>query len=402
MNMQANRQRLQTKAADGNTDDPILGALNEHAQRFEKAANEAQQEIKELRERESELTNRLESFEQEFVDLKSAGGFRQRSTPPSVAADFIKSDRLQAMREGANGTGRVLLKSGGIKMLTKAVSNTGAGQAGDDAFNVVPDRWAGVGNDPRRKLSLFDVLPSLPVGTGTFEYMQLNSYVNAAAVQAREGDLKAEGAVPTTIQTAKIATIAHFVKASLQVIGDAPSLEQQIDSLLRYGCLAKLESQYINGDGTNNSINGLLNQATAFAGTASDAADIVGEAITELQANGWKPSVVVMNPQDWFTINSSKAAGSGEYLVGSPRNPSPPSLWDVSVVLSPSLAAGTALVLDASQTAMLDRQEVTVASSREDGSNFTTNMVTILAELRAGLAVFSPGAVLSVNLNPTT
>jgi hypothetical protein len=43
-----------------------------------------------------------------------------------------------------------------------------------------------------------------------------------------------------------------------------------------------------------------------------------------------------------------------------------------------------------------------VASSREDGSNFTTNMVTTLAELRAGLAVFSPGAVLSVDLTPTT
>ncbi len=43
-----------------------------------------------------------------------------------------------------------------------------------------------------------------------------------------------------------------------------------------------------------------------------------------------------------------------------------------------------------------------LASSREDGNNFSTNMVSLLAEGRMGLAVFSPGAVLSVDLVPTT
>jgi hypothetical protein len=39
-------------------------------------------------------------------------------------------------------------------------------------------------------------------------------------------------------------------------------------------------------------------------------------------------------------------------------------------------------------------------ASRHDGNNFTQNMTTLLAELRAGLAVFSTGAVLSVDISP--
>lgn len=287
-------------------------------------------------------------------------------------------------------------------MLTKAISNAGVGQAGDNAYNVQPNRWDGLGNNPQRRLSLFDVLPSLPVTTATMEFMQLTGYANAAAVQAKEGDTKAQAAVPTTVQTAYVATVAHYVRASQQVLDDAPALSVQLNNLLSYGVLAKAENLLINGTGGPGNINGLLNQATPYAATATTAADMIGQAITELQANGWTPSVVVLNPADFFAITSAKNTGNGAYSMGSPRDPAPPSLWSVPVITSASLAAGTALVLDASQAALLDRQEVTVATSREDGSNFVSNTVTILAEGRLGLAVFSPGAVLSVDLTPTT
>ncbi|HCJ29678.1 MAG TPA: phage major capsid protein, partial [Pseudomonas sp.] len=57
-----------------------------------------------------------------------------------------------------------------------------------------------------------------------------------------------------------------------------------------------------------------------------------------------------------------------------------------------------ALVLDTSQTVLLDRQQVTIEASRVDGNNFRRNLVTILAELRAGLAVYAPSAMRLVQL----
>lgn len=397
MHLQIQTKNLGGNAGTGNEGEAaILAALADHTKKFETALQAKSLEIGEIQQRANDL-------ETELAGLKSRGGFE--SAAPAIAApvaDFIKSPQLKAMMDGANGTGRVALKCGSLKLLTKAISNAGAGQAGDNGYNVQPDRWLGLGNNPQRALSLLDVLPAIPVATGSFEYMQLDGYTNAAAVQVKEGDAKAAASMPTTITTANISTIAHYMRASVQVLGDAPALSAQVNNLLGYGCQAKLESELVNGAGGTGKIKGLLSFATPYSATAALAADKIGEAITELQSNGWHPSVIVLNPADWFAIQSARGTSNDGYLLGSPRNPAPPSLWGVPVITTASLAVGTALVLDASQCALLERQEVTVMASREDASNFTTNMVTVLAELRAGLAVFSPGAVLSVALAATT
>lgn len=333
------------------------------------------------------VESRMGELEQHVVNVPM-GGARVGNAGPSLAHSFTSSDSFRAMIGGANSSGRVQ-----IDAPMNAITSTG--------HDVQPNRAAGVFNDPRRALSLLSLMPTLPVTTGRFEYMRLNNYVNAAAVQAVEGDLKAEGDMPTVVVDTPISTIAHFVKASAQIIDDAPALEQQINSLLQYGLMAKLENSLIVGDGTLGTIDGLLNQATAYTATANASADMIGQAVVELDANGWAASAVVMNPVDWFRITSERASDS-QYILGSPRSPAPPNLWGTPVATTPSLAQGTALVMDTSQTAILDRQQPTLMASRVDGDNMTTNMVTILAEMRAGLAVFSSGAVLSVNIAEAT
>ncbi|WP_440058763.1 hypothetical protein [Pseudomonas fragariae (ex Marin et al. 2024)] len=59
---------------------------------------------------------------------------------------------------------------------------------------------------------------------------------------------------------------------------------------------------------------------------------------------------------------------------------------------------GKALILDTT-TALLDHQEVAVEASRMDGDNFRRNLVTILAELRAGLAVYASTSMRLVTLS---
>jgi len=165
------------------------------------------------------------------------------------------------------------------------------------------------------------------------------------------------------------------------------------------GVRQKLERELIGGAGGPGEIEGLISQVLPMVSTLPHAADRVGEAVTSLKAGGWNPNVVIMNPGDWFTIASERAeTGNGQYVLGSPRDPSPPSLWGVPVVVTVAMPAGKALVLDTTTLALLDRQEVTVEASRHDGNNFRRNLVTILAELRAGLAVYAPSANLLVSL----
>jgi HK97 family phage major capsid protein len=250
---------------------------------------------------------------------------------------------------------------------------------------------------------LLDVLPVIPCSAAAMEFMVLDGYVNNAGIQAKEGDVKAATAMPTAIQTANVVTIAHFLKTSTQILADGPALASQLNTLLQYGCMQKLENFVVNSTGTGTK--GLLAAGTAFTATATDAADIVGEAAASLSASGYVPSAIVMNSADWFAIQSARGETEGAYLIGSPAAPIAPSLWNVPVVTSSAVPVGTAIVMDANAgCALLQRQEVTVETSLQDGDNFQRNMATVRAELRAGVMVQSPLAVLIVDLGtaPTT
>ncbi|MES1924711.1 phage capsid family protein [Salinisphaera sp. T31B1] len=224
---------------------------------------------KEVRADYQKVESRMHDLEQHVATMGSYAGAGGRGfAGPSVASSFTASDSFAAMQKGANSTGRVE-----IQAPMNAITNTGEGGTEHD---VQADRASTIYNDPRRSLTLLNLMPTLPVTSKTFEYLRLNGYQNAAAFQINEGDQKAEGDMPTELVDTPITTIAHFVRASAQIIDDAPALEQQINSLLRYGLMAKLENALINGTGTIGTIDGLLNQATAYTATADATADKIG------------------------------------------------------------------------------------------------------------------------------
>lgn len=365
----------------------ITKALEEHGAAVQSMKSDLTKEVK-------GVTARIEDLEQKMARRGGAeepGYFGRKSSP---VASFIESAQLEGLIGGANSTGRVVLKNGDLPTLRKALTSADV--------DVQPQRAPGLFNNPQVRLSLLDLLPVVPVTSSSFEFMSLTTAANGAATQVTEGSLKAESAPAFEVMTANVITIAHWVRASNQILADAPALQNQLDNLLRYGVQAKLEAELVKGDGTTGHILGLELQATTYTPTADHASDRVGQAQTALQSAGWNPTVIVMHPSDWFAIASERAeTGNGQYVLGSPRDPSGQNLWGLPVVTSPGITVGTALVMDTSQVALLDREQVTVMASREDRDNFVTNQTTILAEGRFGLAVFAPGAVLSVALNPT-
>lgn len=186
------------------------------------------------------------------------------------------------------------------------------------------------------------------------------------------------------------------------MLNDNTQLEDQIGLLMSVGGRQKLDAELLIGDGGPGEILGFIAQAPAVGITTGKPVDCIGLALTDLKAAGWNPNVIVMNPRDWFAIESERANdGDGQYVIGTPRDPAPPSLWGTPVVVTMGMPELGALILDTSTTALLDRQEVTVEASRMDGDNFRRNLVTILAELRAGLAVYAPSSMRLVSLTQT-
>jgi len=374
----------------------LTKAIETHAAAVEEMKVKTGTELEEQKKKLKDLDCIVFDLAQKFVRMPDGMTTDNFSRSGELVERFSSSDQMANVKNGAPSTGRVAMEGLSIKALT----NAGQGVAGSTGYDVQAQRAPGLYNDPRRTLSLLDILPSMPVSVGTFEYMRLMDYTNAAAFQTEEGQQKAESNFQMEPETANIATIAHFTRASVQILDDAPALGQKIGDLLQYGLLAKLESEIVAGSGGKGRIKGLVDFASDFTVIGTPVpVDAIGQAVVGMNSNGWNAGLIVMNPMDWFTI-SSERDNEGQYVLGSPRDPSPPSLWNVPVVTTPSLAAGTVLVVDPDQTAVLDRQSPSLMVSREEGNNFTTNMVTMLAEMRAGLAVFAAGAVLAVDITP--
>ncbi|WP_244965005.1 phage major capsid protein [Pseudomonas hunanensis] len=351
-------------------------------------------------EKQTEFGARLQEIEQKMVNVSARRGANDDSTDSNVVtAQVVAADGIAGFRNGMKSTGQINCKVG----VRAAITNPNKGVTGSTSYPTTPQRdGGGIRGIPQPRLSLLDVLPVVPVTSATYEFVRLDGYINGAAYQKEEGEEKAEGSMPTKMERAEIATIATWIPASLQVLQDNDQLEGQINTLMSVGVRQKLEAELINGDGGAGEILGFKKQAIAAGITTGKPADRIGAALTDLKADGWNPNVIVMNPRDWFAIESERAEdGDGQYVIGTPRDPAPPSLWGTPVVVTNGMPQGEALILDTSVAALLDRQEVTVEASRHDGDNFRRNMVTILAELRAGLAVFAPTATRLVTLAGT-
>jgi hypothetical protein len=261
--------------------------------------------------------------------------------------------------------------------------------------------WGGIVPQLRRRLSVLDLLPTGTMDNNTFPYTQESGSFGTAA-ETPEGAAKPEAAFTLTDAEAIAATIAHWLKVRKQALADAPALQSVIDGRLRYGVLRRLEAQALNGDGAGVNMRGILQTsglgAVLFTAGALIADQILKGITTVLLADA-EATGVVLNPLDWQTALLAKATGDGHYFSGGPFQVTPQQMWGTPLVPSVVVPQGTALVGDfAIGAQLLIREGVQVLLSDNDGTDFTQNRVTMLAEMRAALPVFRPAAFATVAL----
>jgi len=303
----------------------------------------------------------------------------------------IASDGMRAFQNRSVKSAQIPLQ-----LSVKALVGDVVG-VGNDLYGAQAQRDGGIGEDARRSIRLLDLLPRMSVNSNTLEFVALDSFTSAADYQGAEGDEKAEQTVATELQTAGIVTVAALLTASEQVLADSPILAQFLDSKLRFGLLDKLERELIAGPGTTGTIKGLVAHATAATTPATAPADKIGEALTQLEIAGWRGGLVILHPNDWQAIRAERGTSNDGYIAGGWASAAGSMMWNVPSLTSSSLTEGTALVLDPAQMALLDRQSVMLEVGHV-GTQFAQNLVTLRAELRAGMAVFSPSAILKVSL----
>ncbi len=262
----------------------------------------------------------------------------------------------------------------------------------------VPERLPGVVYPPPIQTSIVDLLDNQTATAGVIEWVVETASPATAntAVEVAEGAAKPEGAFTFTVQSKALATIAVWVPITRQGAEDNAQLTGYIQGRLSYAVNKRLNSQCLNGDGVAPNILGILGTSgvqTVSLATATSMLIAIRQMITKVQIAQYAPDGVVMHPTDWESIELAKDAQGRFLMTRDPASLAAPRVWGLPVVATVAIAAGTALVGAFAEGATLWRKQgIRILMSDSHDVNFTKNILVILAELRAQLAVYAPPA----------
>ena len=343
----------------------------------------------------NDTKTRLDDVEQKLA-RRGAGA----TTEKSIAEQLMETEqfKLNAQDPRANKSAKLMVKATNTSATADAAGSAGA--------LVVEHRVPGVVATPERKLTIRDLLMPGTTDSNAITYVREKLFTNNAAAQASEGAKKAQSDLQFEEITTGVKTLAHFVKASRQILDDAAMLQSYINGRLTYGLKLVEDKQLLSGDGAAGGLTGIMNVAQAFADPAKLATYTIIDQLrlaqlqvilAEYPSNGF-----VLNPIDWAKIELEKD-GMGRNIIGNPQSLAQPTLWGIPVVQTQAMAAGRFLTGAFDLGAQIfDRQQSGIAVSTENEDDFVKNLVTVLCEERLALAIYRPEAFVKGTLAAKT
>lgn len=376
---------LQAKFEDANR------RMDEQVKSVGSASVEVKNEVKALGEQQYELAKRLQAMEQ-----RSSGAGESEQTAETLGRAFVKSEAYKSVATKAAQTTR-------FEMETKNTVTTA------DAQPVAARQPGVLQLVPRRRLLVEQFFNSVPTQDTSFSYARENVFTNNAA-EVAEGAAKPESSITFDNVTMGISTVAHWIKITEQLMADAPALVAYIDQAMRYGVDLRVENQLIAGNGVSPNIKGMLTAgnytahgyaaaAIAARTTNPNATDLITLVIADMEAAGFNPDLIGLNPADVANLELLKDA-NGQYVFGGPQRTGPLVIRGRQVVATPAVAVDTFFVGDmAAYGTLYNRQAMAVEIDRME-DDFKKNLRTLRVERRLGLAAERPAAVRGGDLTP--
>ena len=362
----------------------IAEEFNGKAAKGEKLSQDAKDAADVAMTKLNELRAQVEELEQ-----KAARRKEEQAEAKSLGDQFVESDSFKSLAGSASQRGRADMQ---LKATITLATTDTLGAAGD---TVQVTRVAGIVAPPERRMTVRDLITPGRMDGNALEYVKETGFVNNAGMVA-EAAAKPQSDLKFDLVSTTAKVVAHYVKASRQILSDSSMLASYIDGRLRYGLAFKEEQQLLNGDGTGQNLLGIIPQATAYAApgglTSAQAMDQMRLAMLQAELAEYPATGHVMNPIDWTRIELLKDT-TGRYIIGNPQGTTAPRLWNLPVVATQAIAQDKFLTGAFKLGAQLfDRWLARVEVATENEDDFIKNLVTILAEERLALAVYRPEA----------
>jgi HK97 family phage major capsid protein len=260
---------------------------------------------------------------------------------------------------------------------------------------------------------LLDRLPAQPITAPSYEIIVHSSTTGAPAPTA-EGASKPEIVLNTTSLTLTAIKLACHLGISYETLMDYSNFQgyAQVEALKQ---LEDVENaQLIAGSGTGGNMTGFLttsgiltHDASTDTGTGVTVIDSIEKSIAQLRVGFALATadLLVVHPQTWSAVRRLKDT-TGRFLFiaadSDPSNAQADRIFNVPVLTTTSIAAGTGLMMDTQKFGRVLIREGISVHTGTNMDDLTKNIVRLVLEERLVLAVERPAAVLAISNLPTS
>ena len=262
----------------------------------------------------------------------------------------------------------------------------------------------------RRRLQVADLFSQGTTDTSAVSWLVEGSLEGNVAFKGETEDKPQFHIGDPTVVTSPYKKICGFVQYSDEMLEDFAFLVSEINGRGVYQLQLAEEYGLLQGTGTGADIRGVLNTSGIQAitkGTDTEA-DAIFKGISAIgRSTGYTADAVVVPPAVYEKLRLAKDQ-AGQYYGGGMFSGSYnqdglmlyPNLWGLTTVVTPAMAADTALVGSFKSAATLYRRGgVRVETTTSHADNFVKDIVTTRLELRELLAVRQPLAFAKVDLS---
>jgi len=336
---------------------------------IEKAVNPLQEELKKVKDDNTELALKVTELETKGVK--------------SVAKTFVdeikeNKDALKAIAKGGNA--EIVMKADTLR----------ASIATDPSGLFI----SGIGQLQRVKRSLYNFFPKIQVGkgnhSGVIRYIDWDEATTVkAAASVAEGVAFAESTAKFKGYSLSLQKIGDTLPVSEEFFEDDVMAASELDLFLATNVEDKVDSQIVIGDNTGTNLKGLVSSAPAYTPVASGITDAniydlvakVSESITSAGGAKYSPDFVAMNIADINKLKLKKDT-TNNYVF----NFNDPRIDTLNIIEDNNVVANT-LYLGDSRYARIYEMSGVVVSKGYSGADFVEDMQTLKARKRLNLLI---------------
>ena len=290
-------------------------------------------------------------------------------------------EQIMKIKEDGGGSMKLDVKAAGTMTIT---GNYSGGTVG------LSELEAGVTRIVRRKPFLRQLVNSRGTTSKFVVYIEQKNADPGVAGMTAEGALKTQTDFDLVEASCQVKKISAFIKVSKEMVEDLPFMEGEINGELIELVELKLDEQILSGDGLGDNLTGIIANAIAFTPGPTFAvlvpeanqADVLRIAIAQIQNNNFDADYIILNALDAAAMDLIKDS-TGNYTYGMTITiDGTTRVKSVPVIVNSGMPQGDYLVGDFSKSNLRIRENVNVQVGYVN-DDFTKNLMTILAEMRA-------------------